>query len=301
VAKIVGLAGKTTLDELLIWPLDLRGQSCSSRVYYRSLGDIMGWTNPVRERMSRGEAVFGATITLPSTDIAARLACAGFDFLWFEMEHSPLTLQSVRDMILATRAMPALPMVRVPVTDLWTAKRVLDTGAAGVIFPFVSNAELARRAVAACKYPPVGLRGSGAALASFRWGFEDYYGSADREFLVVTVIEDRAGLENAEEIAAVDGIDVIFIGTSDLSFSLGCRGKQDKPEVQAAIARILNAAREKGKFAGRPAFPKERVGEYVRQGFQFFQADTDLGYLSQGAADFLKAVGKGVSKNDLAL
>jgi 2-keto-3-deoxy-L-rhamnonate aldolase RhmA len=260
----------------------------------------MGWRNPIREKLRRDEPVFGATVTVPSTDIAVRLAGAGFDFLWFEMEHSPLTLQSFRDMVLATRSLPALPLARVPVNELWTAKRVLDAGAAGVVFPFTSTPDLARRAVAACKYPPAGLRGSGAALAAARWDHEDYYNLADREFLVVTVVEDRRGLENIEEIAAVDGIDIIFIGASDLSFSLGLRGRQDAPELRMAIGRIRDAARAEGKFVGRPVFAGESMETYLREGFRFFQANTDLGYLSEGAAAFLEAVGRKTRRGDPA-
>ncbi len=261
----------------------------------------MNWTNPVRARLRRGEPVFGATITVPSCDVAVKLAGAGFDFLWFEMEHSPLTLQSLRDMILAIRSLPALPLVRVPVNELWTAKRVLDAGAAGVIFPFTRTPDLARRSVDACKYPPTGRRGSGAGLASGRWNFDSYYDVADREFMVVAVVEDRTGLENVEEIAAVDGIDVIFIGASDLSFSLGFRGEQDVPELRRAMGRILDAARENGKFVGRPVFSEEKVEDYLRQGFRFFQANTDLGYLAAGASAFLERVGRAARGDELAV
>jgi len=217
------------------------------------------------------------------------------------MEHSPIGLESLRDMVLATRGLPGLPVVRVPVNETWAAKRVLDAGAAGVVFPFTRTPELARQAVAACKYPPRGVRGSGAGLASFRWPFENYYDAADAEFLVAVVIEDASGLEDAEEIAAVDGIDVVFIGTSDLSFSLGLRGSQDSPVLEEAIRRILEAARRHGKFAGRPAFPKERIPEYLKQGFQFFQASTDLGYLEEGARAFLAPLGRATQKKELAI
>src|SRR4029453_5564229 len=126
--------------------------------------------NPVKKALKAGKVVVGATVTAANPDVAATLAGAGFDFLWIEMEHSPLTLESVRSMILDTRGLRAIPFTRVPVNELWTAKRALDIGSLGVIFPFTSTRELAEQAVKACKYPPQGLRGSGPAVASARWG-----------------------------------------------------------------------------------------------------------------------------------
>ena len=111
----------------------------------------------------------GVTITTNSVEHAAQVAALGFDFLWMEMEHSPVSLETLRQVVLATRGLPAVPFARVPVNELWTAKRVLDAGALGVMFPFTSTPELAAQAVAACRYPPAGRRGSGAGLASFRW------------------------------------------------------------------------------------------------------------------------------------
>src|SRR4029077_21106902 len=125
--------------------------------------------NPVRRRLAAGEPVFAITITVPSVEIAAQAAHLGFDFLWIEMEHSPITLETLRSMVLATRGAPAAPFARVPVNELWTAKRVLDAGVFGVMFPFTSTPELARQAADACRYPPTGRRGSGPVLASFGW------------------------------------------------------------------------------------------------------------------------------------
>src|SRR5208337_5518460 len=151
------------------------------------------WENPVKKLLQEGNPVIGITLTVASAEIAAQAASLGFDFLWIEMEHSPITLETLRDMVLATRGLKALPFARVPVNELWTAKRVLDAGVLGVVFPFTSTPELARQAVAACRYPPRGLRGSGATLAAFRWaGPESYYDFADQNVLVVAVVEDTS-------------------------------------------------------------------------------------------------------------
>lgn len=246
------------------------------------------WRNPVKQLLAEGKPAIGAVISTNSVEIAAHTASLGFDFLWFEMEHSPITLESLRNVILATRGLKAIPIARPPVNELWQAKRVLDAGALGVIFPFTSSAALARQAAAACRYPPLGLRGSGASLAQLRWPApEGYYSFADREVLVITMIEDVDGLENIEAIASTPGIDVLFIGPSDLSFSLGLRGAQDHPKLRAAISRIVRAAKRHGKVAGRPALTRRNLAIYIRQGFQFFMTRTDLELVTAGARDLL--------------
>jgi hypothetical protein len=129
------------------------------------------------------------------------------------MEHSPITLETARNMILATRGSRTMPFIRVPVVELWTAKRVMDMGALGVIFPFVSTPEQAKTAAAACKYPPNGSRGSGAGLATFRWPAPGgYYDFADQNIVVVTNIEDTTAMENIETIAATRGLTFCLSG-----------------------------------------------------------------------------------------
>ena len=133
--------------------------------------------------------MIGATITVSSIDVAAHMANLGFEFLWIEMEHSPITLETLRNMVLATRGLPTLTFARVPVNEIWTAKRVLDAGVTGVIFPFTSTPELAQQAVAACRYPPHGRRGSGPNLARFCWPDRDHYhDSADENVTVIVII-----------------------------------------------------------------------------------------------------------------
>ena len=232
-------------------------------------------------------------ISLNSVEVAAQAANMGFDFVWMEMEHSPVSLETVRNIVLATRGLPAVPIARPPVNELWTAKRLLDTGVLGVVFPFTSTPELARRAVAACRYPTAGLRGSGADLAQFRWPApEGYYDFADKNVLVVTVVEDTTALSHIDEIAATPGIDVLFIGTSDLSFSLGLRGNQDHPRLDAAIAKIVAAGKKHGKVLGRPALTVDHIKKFQKQGFLFFQSATDTEFMARGAAQLLQPFGK---------
>ena len=256
------------------------------------MSDTAPWRNPVRARLESGRPVFGVTITTPSVEAAAQLAKAGFHFLWIEMEHSPVSLETLRLMVLATRGLPAAVFARVPVVELWTAKRVLDQGVSGVIFPFAGTPERVACAASACRYPPAGRRGSGATAAIRTWpDTGDYYDSADREVITICVIEEASALEHIEEIAATSGVDVLFIGTSDLSFSLGLRGRQNEPALDDAIARIAEAARRHGKFLGRPAGNEEAMQRHLAQGFLLFQMPTEIQLMELGARQVLGPFG----------
>jgi 2-keto-3-deoxy-L-rhamnonate aldolase RhmA len=209
------------------------------------------------------------------------------------MEHSPVPLESLRNIVLATRGLPVVPFARPPVNELWTVKRFLDMGVLGVICPFTRTGEDARRLAAACRYPPHGLRGCGSDLASSRWQTpQGYHDFADENVLAVAVVECAEGIRNIEEIAATPGIDVLFIGTSDLSFSLGFRGRQDVPELEAAVAKVADAARRNGKFVGRPAVTAADVERFRAQGFQFLMGPSELGLMIAGAAAYLGPIGK---------
>jgi 2-keto-3-deoxy-L-rhamnonate aldolase RhmA len=249
--------------------------------------------NPLRKMLREGTPVIGTTITVASVETAAQAATLGFDFLWIEMEHSPITLESLRNIILATRGLKAVPIVRVPVNELWTAKRVLDQGALGVVFPFCSTPELAKQAAAACKYPPYGRRGSGPGLASFRWpapgGYHDF---ADQNVMVIIIIEEERAAEQVEAIAATPGVDVIFVGTSDLSFSMGLRGNSGHQRVQDALKRIVAAGKANGKFVGLPVKDSDQIKKYVDWGFQWFQTTTELGLMAKGAQQLLEPLGR---------
>ncbi len=261
------------------------------------------WQHPLRQRLRDGDIIVGMTVVTSNVEAAAHAAGLGFHFLWIEMEHSPVSLEALRLIVLATAKSPAAVLARVPYTELWMAKRVLDQGVSGVIFPFVSSSTLAQRAADACYYPPKGLRGSGAGLASATWPAPgSYYDSADENILSIAVIENVEGVENIEEITATSELDIIFIGTADLSFSLGCRGDQNAPAVKEAVAKIVLAARKHGKYLGRPAGTAKQIQEWRTDGFQVFQTGTELGLMSAGASQLLEPLGiTGIPKEQRAL
>ena len=197
--------------------------------------------NPVKQALKDGRVVLGPGVYVGSPDVAATLAGSGFDFLWIELEHASLTFDLARSMILATRGLKAMPFTRVPVNEPWLAKRALDIGSLGVIFPFVSTAEAAERAVKSCRYPPAGIRGYGPTLAAPRWGLSagDYVRFANEQVMVIVIVEQAEAIDNIDRIAAVPGIDVLFVGANDLSFSLGVGGRLTDPIVERATERVL--------------------------------------------------------------
>jgi len=248
--------------------------------------------SPLKKALLAGRPVIGATVTVPNVDTALTLANAGFDFLWIEMEHGPITLESLRAILLATRGAPAVPITRVPANEVWLAKRVLDAGSLGVVFPFTSTRELAERAVAACRYPPLGVRGFGPALALSRHGMgaADYVRFANENVVVVVIIEQKEAVENIEAIASVPGISVLFVGVNDLSYSLGIGGRTTDPLVEQALTKVLEAGRRHGIPVGYPTGNPTEINRRIAQGFRFFQASSDIGLLAGGAREMLSKV-----------
>jgi 2-keto-3-deoxy-L-rhamnonate aldolase RhmA len=251
----------------------------------------------LKKALLEGRAVVGATVTVPNVDTALTLANAGFDFLWIEMEHGPMTLESLRAILLATRGARAVPITRVPANELWLAKRVLDEGSLGVVFPFTSTRELAERAVASCRYPPLGDRGFGPGLAMSLYGMggPDYVKFANENVLVVVIIERKEAVENIESIASVPGIGVLFVGVNDLSFSLGVGGRTTDPLVEQALAKVLDAGRRHGVPVGYPSGNPTEINKRIAQGFRFFQASSDIGLLAGAAKDMLSKVDRGAA------
>jgi 2-keto-3-deoxy-L-rhamnonate aldolase RhmA len=139
----------------------------------------------------------------------------------------------------------------------------------------------------------LGRRGSGANLARFCWPERDaYHDSADRNVMVIIIIEEARAVDHVDSIAATPGVDAIFIGTSDLSFSLGLRGRQDDPLLQDAVARVVAAGKRHGKILGRPAGSPDQVAHFLEQGFLLFQAPTELGFMASGARRYLEPLEK---------
>jgi len=235
----------------------------------------------LKGKLQAGEICLGTWINFTDPTVAELLTESGFDFFIIDSEHSALGIESVQLNIMATKGTPVTPIVRVAWNDPVLIKRVLDAGAGGVLVPLVRTVEDARAAVAACMYPPVGIRGFGPRRpASYERRFAEYIPRANENIVVWLQIEHADAVDNIEEIVAVDGIGGIILGPCDLSASMGMLGQTGHPDVLAAADKVIAAARKAGVpmgMAGGPN-PKEAV-EWIEKGAQFFALGADQSYL----------------------
>lgn len=217
--------------------------------------------------------------------VAEICAGAGLDWLLIDMEHSPNGLESVLAQLQAVAAAAVTAVVRVPIGDVVTIKQVLDLGAQNILVPMVDTAAQAAELVAAVRYPPRGRRGVGSALArSARWNrVEDYLADADRHVSLFVQVETVEGVRNAAEIAAVDGIDGVFVGPSDLAASMGLLGAQTHPDVVAAVLDAFAAVRASGKPVGVNAFDPDAAQRYLDEGASFVLVGADVALLARGS------------------
>lgn len=241
----------------------------------------------------------GIWVCTGSPLVAEICAGSGMDWVLIDMEHSPNGLESVLAQLQAVAAYPVTPVVRVPIGDVVTIKQVLDLGAQNLLVPMVSSRADAEAAVAAVRYPPRGNRGVGSALArSARWNrVNDYLRDADEHVSLFVQIETAAGVEAAAEIAAVDGVDGVFVGPSDLAASMGVLGQQTHPDVVAAVHRAFDAVRAAGKPVGVNAFDAAAADAYLGAGASFILVGADVALLARGsealAARWVVASGDG--------
>lgn len=230
--------------------------------------------NTAKQKLMDGKQIVGGTIQSPDPNIYCAMANAGFDFLWIEMQHSPLTYEDAARMIWACRGAPAMPFIRVPDATESDIQKATDIGALGIIVPTVDTVEKAEAAVKWSKYPPFGRRSMGAGQYNALWG-ADYRQTANENMLVVIMIETPVGVAVAEKIAAVPGVDVVFAASGDLGNFSGYR--QGDSEYEAMVKRIHDATLEFGKRLGGPAVWKSRPD------FKFFQAPAEPVLIKLGA------------------
>ncbi len=213
------------------------------------------------------------------------VAGAGLDWVLIDMEHSPNGLASTLAQLQVVAAYPTTPVVRVPSADAVTIKQVLDLGAQNILVPMVSSEAEAQAAVAAVRYPPRGRRGVGSALArSARWNrVDDYLADADTHVSLFVQIETVEAVAHAERIAAVDGVDGVFVGPSDLAASMGLLGRQTHPDVVAAALEVFDAVRRAGRPVGVNAFDPEAARSYVDAGAAFVLVGADVALLARAS------------------
>ncbi|WP_280537743.1 aldolase/citrate lyase family protein [Halopenitus sp. POP-27] len=237
----------------------------------------------LKQRFQTETNLVGAWLSIGHPTVAEVTATRGFDFVLIDTEHTTINLETVENM---SRGVDAAEgdtetLVRVPSDDPVRIKRVLDIGVAGIMVPRIETAEAARDVVNAVTYPPNGMRGvaSGRA-ATYGDAFQEYVETADEKITTVVQIETPTGLENVGEIAAVEGIDAVFVGPADLSANLGIFGEWDSDRLDAAIEKVVTAGDEAGIPVGTLVVDPDDIEMRVEQGFDFLIVGKDTSHLS---------------------
>ncbi len=240
--------------------------------------------NRFKQALAKGERQLGLWCGLVSPIAAEILATSGFDWIVIDGEHAPNDIPSLLSQLYAMRGGTAEPVFRVPWNDMVVIKRALDVGARSLIIPWVQNAEEARKAVAAARYPPLGIRGAASAMRAIDYGrMQGYHRNAHLDTCILVQLETAAALKEIEANAAVDGVDGMFIGPSDLASDMGHLGNPKHPDVQAAIADGCKRIRAAGKSAGTLTANLDDAERFFEMGFNFTAAGVDAVILARGA------------------
>lgn len=255
-------------------------------------------TNTVKEKLARGEYAYGTMVfEFATTGIGRIVGEAGAEFVVYDMEHTGWSIETIRMLVATTQSSKALPMVRVPATQYHLLSRPLDVGAMGLMIPMVEDEAQARTIVRSAKYPPEGARG-----AAFGVAHDDYMAgpvtevmaSANKEGFIMAQIETVSGIEHCEAIAAVEGIDCLWVGHFDLSLSMGIPAQFDNPAFLGAIEKVANACEKHGKTAGVMVNNAEGARVWKDLGYRAFAYLGDVwlygNALRAGLAD-LRAMG----------
>lgn len=233
--------------------------------------------NTVKTKLAAGQQVVGGTVSIPDPDTYCAMANAGFDFMWIEMQHSPMSYQDVARMIRACKDAPAVPFIRVPDATEGDIQKATDMGAAGIIIPMVDDLDKVRNAIKFAMYPPLGKRSQGGGQYGAVWG-SDYRAIANANMMIVAMIESPAGVKIAAELASTPGVDVIFVASTDLSSFSGL--KQGDPAYEKLVDQVKVATLKAGKvLAGPLAWKTSRQG----QGYRFFQGPGETTLIRTGA------------------
>ena len=240
--------------------------------------------NSFKRRISERQILGGTWCNLGSTVTAEIAGLSGFDWVLIDLEHGSGTLTSLTPQLQAVGCTSAEAIVRIAANEPARYKRVLDMGARGVMVPYVNDADEAAQAVASLRYPPAGFRGVAKSHRATRYGseFESYFSTSADSLVLATQIETADALENADAIAAVDGVDVLFVGPLDLSTNLGIQAEYDHPKFEAALSRVSDAAANAGKASGILLSEPDDVRRVAKIGYTFLAVGSDIGHVVAG-------------------
>lgn len=247
--------------------------------------------NPVRSALEADRSVVSGWLTVGHPLLAEAMASAGFDAVTVDVQHGAVEEGALLGVLQAISTTPAVPLVRVAWNEPARVMKALDLGAYGVIAPMIEGPRDVERFVRACRYPPAGHRSYGPTRAKYYAG-ADYAAHADATVLAIAMIETRAALESLDEILAVPGLDMVFVGPADLSQSLGGAPGADFEDgpVADALERVLERSREHGVAAGAFCRSAPYARGLLERGFRFVTVDSDVGYVARGAAEALSTV-----------
>lgn len=245
--------------------------------------------NSFKRALLANQLRVGLWMSLCSPMVAEVICDSGFDWLLLDAEHAPNEMPDLTAQLQVLARGQAAPVVRVPWNDIVLFKRALDIGARNILVPYVQTAEEARLAVAATRYPPKGVRGVATSTRAARFGrVDDYLNTADSDICLIVQAETKMAFDNLEAIAAVEGVDGVFVGPADLAASLGHLGNAHHPEVQAAIKDAASRLAAAGKAAGILATREDDARRYLDWGYSFVAVGIDASLLAR-ASDALAA------------
>jgi 2-dehydro-3-deoxyglucarate aldolase/4-hydroxy-2-oxoheptanedioate aldolase len=246
----------------------------------------------MRAKLHAGELVLGAGISLSDPTVTEALA-RGVDFVWIDMEHNPITTEAMLGHLIAARAGGAASIVRIPSNDVGWVKRVLDSGAEGIILPRSYSVQDAADFVSACRYPPLGTRGFGPRrpMEYGRIGQQEYLQQANRDVFVVVQVETVELLAQLDRVLELEGLDSLVLGPQDLSGSMGRLGETTHPEVIEAMKAVASKAKVAGKFIGSGLGANPQFARVLIDcGVQWLQAGSDFEYMIQGCQRTFDAI-----------
>jgi len=243
--------------------------------------------NNVKKRLEQGKIAASFNVSrLRTVEIPQIAKACGFHWIFIDLEHSTMDLDDAGQVCAAALPTGVSPIVRVPEHDITRATRILDAGAQGVVFPHVQNADEARKFVSACRYPPVGTRSlayGGPQLEYENMPAEEVMEGLNNETLIVMMIETPEAVVNASDIASVDGVDVLLVGGSDLSATMGIPGQFQHPDFVDNIGKVVDAATGAGKWAGLGGVYDEAIlPGFAERGMKFFLGGADMAFILAG-------------------
>jgi 4-hydroxy-2-oxoheptanedioate aldolase len=249
--------------------------------------------NVTREKLVAGDIALGVGVRIARTiDIVLAMKTAGFDWLFIDLEHGALSIDTASQIATAALKADITPIARVPSGDFNMATRLLDNGALGLVMPHVDTAEEAESVARHLRFPPQGTRSVFGGMPHFGFAATPVATASEtinRQTLLAVMLETPAAIENADAIAAVDGIDILFIGTNDLCAQMGISGNYGHPSVRSAYQRTIEACRTHGKWAGMGGvYDPEIMAEHIKAGVQFVLGGSDLSFMMSSASQKTK-------------